>query len=179
MAAATPANVPVTAQGSMATNDAYLVVIGDETYAPGGAIPANGYWYLVVSLIDLSVAVNEVSNSNDSVPASVKTYAGNTDYMLLMMTLALKTDHLPQGPLSAFLRATGSGPLLQRAEQVATALGTGSLGWVSYILAATLDEKDAPGFEEMSFWHDSLMTFQMMPVDVDGSTRYTPVRVGG
>ena len=56
-------------------------------------------------------------------------------------------------------------------------IGTGMVGFISYILAATLDPEDLPGFEEFSYTGFTVMTFALMPVTVDGTTTYTPVQL--
>ncbi len=165
-------NVPLTAMSSTETNGSYQVVIGADDLAPPSR-PENNYWFVVVDLSNLSVVANELSASNDSVPAPVLKFAGNPDYMLVMMTVAVYAGSIPQGSLTEFLQEAGAGTQLRRLEQAISQLGTGVLGPVSYILASTLDTSD--GFEEMSLDGQSVLTLELVPVDVGGQTRYTPV----
>ncbi len=90
--------------------------------------------------------------------------------------MALRTDHVPQGEFYDFLKSAGAGSSLDRAEQINKQLGVDAIGWMSYILAATLNTADAKGFEELSFNNLTIMTFAFMPVTVNGKTTYTPVR---
>lgn len=172
------ANVPVTVTGSYGQNPYGLVAIGKQHYyqGPGTQAPANSYWVLVVDLTSLNVVVNEVYTGTDGVPPGVQPYVDNAQYLLVVTTLALRTDHVPQGDFYGLLRKAGAGPMLSRAEQINEQIGTGYIGWTSYILAATLNPADDKGFEELSFAHFTVMTFELMPVTIDGKTVYTPIR---
>ena len=171
-------NVPVTVLGTWNYPGA-AVVVGTTYYGPSNFQASNVFWYVVIDLTDLNVVVNEIESANDQVPASVQQYAGNPDYLLIFTTVAVSSDRLPTGPLYQFLKATGAGPEIDRAEQIGTALGTGTVSAMSYILAATMNEVDGSGFEEFDFTALTVMTFELMPITVQGKTIYTPIRVGG
>lgn len=169
-------NVPVTVQGTFDYWGAELY-IGDKGYVPQPADAKNAYWFVVVDLESLDVVANEISKADDSVPASVNQYADNPKYLLIVATSGLRSDRVPQGALYTFLKSAGSGPKLEAAEQISEQLGTGTIGNFCYILAATLDPEDLPGFEEFSYTNMRVMTFALMPVTVDGTTTYTPVQL--
>ena len=97
--------------------------------------------------------------------------------MLIAVSLAWRFDQVPQGALYSFLRSTGSGQALERAEQIYAQLGTGYFSNVGYILAATLNPSDGSGIEELSHMGViPIMTFSLMPVTIQGKTTYTPIR---
>ncbi len=171
-------NVPVTVEGSFGQYPYARLVIGGQGYYGPSNAQANSYWFAVVDLSSLDVVVNEVSADGDQIPQNILPYDGNPKYLLILSTLALRTDNVPQGPLYDFLRKAGAGPMLSRAEQINEQLGTGSIGNMSYILAATLNSADDKGFEEFSFTDLTIMTFTLMPVSVGGQTVYTPIQTG-
>jgi hypothetical protein len=75
-------------------------------------------------------------------------------------------------------RGAGAGPVLARAEQIDEQVGP--IGWMGYILAATMNPADAKGFEELCFdGLTTIMTFALMPVTVQGRTVDAPVWTGG
>ena len=170
------ANVPVTVLGTYGYYGAGAV-IGNQWYNPGTSA-VNGCWFLVLNLTNLQVAANVFSKSNNQVPPQVQQYAGNPQYLLILVFVALRNDNLPTGALYSFLQSTGSGPKLARAEQIGAQLGTGYIGGSSYILAATMTTGDNPGFEELSSTSITIMTFQLMPVNVGGLIIYVPVSTG-
>ena len=171
-------HVPVTVQGTLDYPGAYVAIgTQGQGFSPGSNA-TNANWFLVLDLTTLQPVANEVSADSTAVPPSVQQYAGNSQYLLLFVTMALRTDNLPQGTLYQFLQKIGSGYDLARAEQVNEQLGTGTWGNVGYILAATMAEGDTEGFEELSFNYIPLMTFELMPVTIDGKTTYVPIRTG-
>lgn len=174
----TNGNVPVTVEGSYGQYPYARLVIGAKGYYGPSNAQANSYWFVVVDLNSLAVVVNEVHAADDQIPPSVQPYDGNPQYLLILTSLALRTDNVPQGALYDFLKKAGAGPMLSRAEQINEQLGTGSIGQMSYILAATLSPADDKGFEEFSFTDFTIMTFSLMPVTVDGQTTYTPIQTG-
>lgn len=169
-------HVPVTVQGTMEYPGG-MVVIGEQYFDPSSNAQ-NSYWFLVVDLTSLKVVTSTVSAANDQVPPDVQQFAGNPQYLLILTTLVLRTDNLPQGALYQFLQSIGSGPMLARAEQINEQLGTGTIGAMSYILAATMDTGDGKGFEEFSFTDLTILTFELMPVTINGQTIYTPIQTG-
>jgi hypothetical protein len=155
------------------------LVIGDKGYTPDAKADENFYWFVVVDLSDLNVVAQAVSTSNTTIPSEIQPYAGKTGFFLYLIANSQISSNIPQGDLYAFLRATGSGALLRRGEQIIEQLGTGSITRFSYILAATLDEKDLPGFETFSTSGYTVLAMQFVPVEIEGKTTYAPVRIGG
>lgn len=182
--ATSTATVPATALSRYyETNVPSTLVIGNNTYGPtpgeGGLNPdAPFFWYTVVGLRTLNVAVNVISQDETSVPPDVQRYAGNTLYFLFFITNVVNGYNIPQGNLYTFLKAVGSGPQLARAEQMIHQLGTSTISKYSYVLAATMDENDAPGFEMFSNTGYVVLTMQFLPVTVDGKTIYAPIQTG-
>jgi hypothetical protein len=156
------------------------LAIGTQVYVPtGNPNPdMNYFWYVVVDLTNLNVVVNEVLEDETSVPPDVQKYAGNAQYFLFVITNVANGYNIPQGNLYTFLKAIGSGPLLDRGEQIIEQLGTGMITSYSYILAASMAEGDTPGFEMFSTSDYVILTMQFLPVTVDGKTIYAPVQSG-
>jgi hypothetical protein len=155
------------------------LVIGEQSYVPSGQQPnASFIWLVVVDLTNLNVVASDVSTDGTTVPSDVSQYAGNPQYFLYAISNAAWGNVMPQGDLYALLQKIGGGPGLAFLEQVYTQLGTGYLGAFSYILAATMDTSDAPGFEAVSFTELQLLTMGFLPVEVEGQTIYAPVQAG-
>ncbi len=171
---APPGSVPVTVYGSYDSSNAF-VVVGGQTYTPNPPV-ANYYWYLVLDLTNLKAVASLVSSNTTQVPSEIQPYVGNAQYLLIFVTLALKSNHLPQGALYNFLHSTGAGDLLDRAEQIGSQINTGWLSKLSYVLAATMNPADGSGFEDFAYDTFPIMTFELMPVVVGGKTIYTPIR---
>ena len=168
-------SVPVTVMGTMSSQGAAMK-IGTQWVRPNNP-PAGSTWFVVVDLSNLQVAANVVSTSKDQVPPALGPYVGNPGYMLIAASIIWRWDSVPQGALYSFLRSTGSGLALERAEQLYAQLGTGYFTNMGYILAATLNPSDGSGFEELSHMTIiPIMTFYLMPVTVSGQTRYVPIR---
>ena len=170
-----PGSVPVTVMGTV-SNGGAGIRIGKQWVWPGSP-PLNSTWFVVVDLTFLQVVANVVSTSKDQVPPALGPYIGNPGFLLIAVSIAWRWDSVPQGALYSFLQSTGSGAALERAEQMYAQLGTGYFTAMGYILAATMDPADGSGFEEFS--HMSvipIMTFSLMPVTVQGKTKYTPIR---
>ena len=171
--------IPVTVQGSYE----YLPVvamIGDQYYSPQNLPPdqpVNGVWYLIVDLTNLSnIVVNEFTTDTTNVPSNVQQYAGNPQYMLIFATVQLTTGSVPTGGVVSLLQNSGAGVQLARMEQMVEQLGSGSFVYVSYVLAGQMGT--STGFEEYSFLDFTILTFQLLPVTVDGKTTYTPIQFG-
>lgn len=140
--------------------------IGDNWVAPSLAQKYNDpwFWYVVISLKDLSVVANEASESATDVPADILAYQGKPGYFMFFITNSARGYTIPQGGVADFLAKTGAGGQLARMEQLVEQLGTGTLTYYSYILGATTDTGDAPGFESASFWNPCLMAIQFVPI---------------
>ncbi len=135
-------------------------------------------WLVVVSLSDLSVVAQDVSDGQ-SVPDDVASYAGNPGYFLYAISNAAWASQMPQGDLYNLLTAVGAGPKLARLEQIYETIGTGVLGAFSYILAATMTENDEAGFEELSMDNATVLTMGFLKLDVNNETVYVPVQAAG
>jgi hypothetical protein len=155
------------------------LVIGDQSYTPSGQQPnASFMWLVAVDLTNLNVVANDVSTDGATVPSDISQYAGNPQYFLYAVSNSAWANVLPQGDLYALLQKVGAGPGLAYLEQVYAQIGTGFLGTFSYILAATMDESDAPGFEAVSLTELQLLTMGFLPITVDGNTIYAPIQSG-
>jgi hypothetical protein len=152
------------------------LAIGND-HVPGPGMPPNNtyYWYVVVSLKDLSIAVNTLGQET-GLPQSVAAYANNPDYFLFVIGNLLGSSNVPQGDVQAFLQATGAGAGLAALEQIVGQLGTNNVTGFSYILAATMAQQDVPGFESWSITDTSVLTMQFLPVQVNGQWTYSPVQ---
>ena len=122
-------------------------------------------WYVVVNLQDLSVAANECSNSTTEVPQTISAYQGKPGYFLFFIANAARGYSIPQGSLYSFLQNVGSSRQLERLEQSIEQLGTGTILYFTYVLAATTDTADLPGFEMSSQNHYSVLNLQFKPID--------------
>jgi len=150
-----------------------FVAVGSKIELAGD----HGYWMVVVDLLTAKISKSGIAQSNSKIPDFIKPYVGNPDYALFVATSYVGTDSLPQGELATFLRKTGSGRVLRALEQfVSQQYKSGEYAGFSYVLAATLDAGDAPGFEEGSFYHDSWMTVELLETKVAGKTRYILIR---
>ncbi|MEA2572782.1 MAG: hypothetical protein QOH93_80 [Chloroflexia bacterium] len=176
MAFAPAGSVPVTVMGNLGQAFAGIR-IGTQPYIWPNNPPANSTWFVVIDLTYLQVVANVVSTSTNQVPPALGPYIGNPGFLLITTSIGWTFDHVPQGALYSFLRSTGSGMALDRAEQIYAQLGTGYFSSLGYILAATLDPTDGSGFEEFAYMGAiPIMTFSLLPVTVAGKTIYTPIR---
>lgn len=169
-------HVPVTVQGSW-NYPGVTAVIGSNYFGPPQQFN-NGYWFLVVDLTSLKVVADISSTDTTTVPSGLSPYINNSQYLLIFVTQSLTTDHVPQGALYQFLQSVGASYQLARIEQINEQLGTGTFGAVGYILASTMAQDDGIGFEEASFNYIPILTFELMPVTVNGQTIYTPIKTG-
>lgn len=169
-------NVPASALS--ATSSASALAVGaNHVQVPQPS--TTGYWYAVVDLTGgLQLVANEFSEDNSNPPASIAALLGNSAYFLFFIAQNQSAGRLPQGALASFLDKAGSGAQLAALEQTTSLLGTGAFLNVSYILAATLNDQDLPGFEEASLWNPSVLNMQFVPLTVDGKTIYAPVQTG-
>ena len=170
------ANTLATAFSSPESDVQSVLSVGSSyTNAPAGS----GYWYVVLDLSNnLNVVASELSADNNDPPADIVAMLGNPNYFLFFIAQAVFTGSLPQGNLATFLQAAGAGPQLAILEQTIGQLGTGYLTGFSYVLAATLNDQDLPGFEASSFFEPAILNMQFMPIVVDGNTIYAPVEAG-
>jgi len=173
-------NIPVTLQGSMDWTP--LLVVDKQEIAPSkiGSDVVNSFWSVILDLSDPTAAplVNTLSTDNREPPSEVTAFVGKPGYLLCFSFVQVFTSHMAQGNLYQFLRQVGAGTKLDRAEQLVEQTGSNVFGLISYTLAATTLDTDEPGFEALDFYHPALLTFQLMPVDVNGKTTWMPVQPG-
>jgi hypothetical protein len=173
------ANVPATIVSRFYTGTHISsLAIGNTFYPPKADLSTSFYWYTVVDLTNLSVPDVAVSTANDTVPANIAKYLGNSQYFLFFAANMQRSSNIPHGALATFLQQVGSGNALARAEQMINQLGTGNIQLFSYILAATFTTGDLPGFELFSAELSTVLTMQFMPVTVDGKIIYAPIQLG-
>jgi hypothetical protein len=172
--------VPATAYSAWSSSQTLSqVVIGTSNYSPTiGDFSTAAIWLLVIDLTDLSVVANELSTDGSTVPSDVAQYVGNPRYLLYAIGNNAWASVLPQGDLYALLQKVGAGQGLANLEQIFAQIGTGFLNPFTYILAATMDASDAPGFEVMSVTNIQLLTMAFLPITVDGNTSYVPIQSG-
>jgi hypothetical protein len=174
-------NVPLSVQGTLTYPDAVVAIstYGQPFYGlwqqPAGQ---NGYWFMVIDLTSLKQLVSVFSADQNNVPSQVAPYIGQINKLLIFTSVTMGGYQIPQAKLFSTLKAVGAGPLLDRCEQVATQLGTGTFSTLSYILVATMDESGLTGFEQFSLYGPAVETLSLMPTVIDGQTVYTPVPLG-
>ncbi len=168
------ANIPVTFSGGIRGGPELYV--GKKKYF-GPSKGVNQFWWVGLNLNDPAGApvFEDVSSDNTSVPSVVSAQAGNPDVFLCFAFFQVFASHLPTGPLYQFLISIGAGKQLRRLEQIVAQSGSNLLDGAAYNLAATLLENDEPGFEVLDMNSDPIMTFEFMPVDINGKTIYAPV----
>jgi hypothetical protein len=178
-AAAGP-NVPATASSRyFNTWPATTVVVGKNfSWLPGDPDQVC-FWFVVVDMTNnLNVVATAVGTNNSTVPPAIASLAGNPNLYMFVCANVQRSYNLPHGDLYTFLKKAGSGPGLDRLEQIVTQLGTGSVVFFSYVLGATLADNDGVGFEAWSLNHSAILAMQFMPMVVDGKTVYAPIQQG-
>jgi len=172
-----PQNVPATGLSNYVGGwPATALVIGNNSVPFGGTYNVPSYWFVAVDLTDLSIYQNIVSQDPNNVPPAIQALLGNTQYFLFFIANYQSTPNIVQGSLYTFLQAVGAGGELARGEQMIEQLGTGMIRYFSYVLAATCDDTDMPGFEIFNDADYAVLTMQFMPVTVNGQTIYAPVQ---
>jgi hypothetical protein len=177
MSSPTPPTVPATAlsKGPTSSQLSSALVIGSNGIAANFPPDQPFYWWVVVSLKDLSVAVNETDQAG-TVPASVSGLANNPDYFLFLIANNQNGAGVPSGAQYTFLQSTGSGAGLGAIEQMVSQLSANAFGTLTYVLGATMLQQDIPGFESWSYSGDSVLTMQFLPIEINGQWSYTPVQ---
>lgn len=154
-------------------------VLAVGTHPISAPTDAAGYWYVVVDLTNgLAVVASEFSADPDAPPPTIAALLGDSSYFLFFIAQNVPAGSLPRGELERFLDAAGSGSHLATLQQTAAQLGGGAFPAVSYVLAATLNDQDLPGFEESSLWHPAVLNMQFLPLDVGERIVYAPIQVG-
>lgn len=140
--------------------------------------PQRAFWIVVIERATLTVVYNQLQLQSNVAP---NLGSFNTpDYILCVATMGLGLDMTPSGAFFQFLDANGAGRALRRVEQLATQFGCGSLGTYAYALCSVLGNLDQPGFEACNVEGTAsgpYLTVQLMPIQVQGKTVYTPVEL--
>jgi hypothetical protein len=177
--ATTGANVPVTALSRFAPQTYATTALAIGTNRPnwynlGKSSDDYFWWLVVVDLANLNVVAN-VLGDGVNVPSDVQQYVGNPRYFLFCISNCEQGFQIPYGAFYTMLQQIGGGQQLARLEQVYGQLKSGIIHYYSYILAATMDTADYPGFEALSFTDATVLAMQFMPVTVGGQTTYAPI----
>ncbi len=166
--------VPLTIQTPLNKGySAYIVIGNQELYiAPD---KSNLYWMVILNNSDLKVEANFTFSDNSKVPPELSPYLNNPDYIMILSTVRLHSDNLPQSAFHAFLVSEGAGRQLNRAEQIFEAFNCGTWGVMSYALVAVLGA-DSTGYEFFNLMDPVLIsTLQFEAITINGKTTYTPV----
>ncbi|HSI61750.1 MAG TPA: hypothetical protein VLE43_01490 [Candidatus Saccharimonadia bacterium] len=169
-----PANIPFTVKSPRNTNGQAVVAVGNSRYVPN-PYTNSSFWFLVVDRTTLQVVQNITQQSNTDVPPVLAQY-DDSRYLLIVATVSLGTLRVPQGPLYAYLVANGGGVALKRIEQISSQLNCGEIATVGYCLVDILGETSSLGFELSAYdGMGPVMTLQLMPIDISGTTYWTPI----
>jgi hypothetical protein len=171
-------NVPVSALSSFVGARPYPALCIGKTFVQyNGSQNVGSYWWVAVDLTNLNVVQNIVNQDGLHVPPAIQQLLGNTQYFLFFITAWQSTMNLMGGAVYAFLQQVGAGPQLARAEQLIGQIGTSAILNFSYVLAATFDANDVPGYEAFDTQGYSPLTMQFMPITINGKTIYVPVNL--
>ena len=174
--ATAPQNVPVSVLSNFTNQYPITALVIGQNYVqfnfPNNA-PA--YWFVAVDLTNLSVVQNIVSKDPTAVPPAIQALLGNPQYFLFFVSNWQSTMNMITGPQYTFLKQVGASVQLDRGEQIIEQLGTGTLLNFSYVLGATFDNNDTPGYELFSTFNYTVLAMQFMPITVNGQTIYAPV----
>jgi hypothetical protein len=132
------------------------------------------WWLVVVDLTNLQPVAN-VLGDGVNVPPAVQQYYNNPRYFLYCISNCQTGAQIPFGAFYQFLQQVGSGPGLAQLEQVYRQFSSGIIHYYSYILAATMDTTDYPGFESLSFTGPATLAMAFMPYIVNNQQVYVPI----
>ena len=175
-------SLPMTVAAPLKASLPIKTVIGGhpdrKSFSPNNIVP-NSYWFLAINRYTLNADYNQVQTSNDAAPQGIAPY-DNTDYMLVVATYALGTDHLPQGPLYEFLIDNGANRQLRQLEQINSALSCGTIGHMAYALVGVLGPgpSSLPGIEASSILQaesaGTVLTCTLIGTKIDDKVIYSP-----
>jgi hypothetical protein len=173
------ANVPVTAMSNFVPQGPgwTALVIGTERPNWSNLNVNNNtpfWWLVVVDLTNLNVVANVIADGVN-VPSAVQPYVNNPQYFVFCISNCQTGAQIPYGAFYSFLQQVGGGPELARLEQVYNQLSSGIIANYSYVLAASMDTTDYPGFETLSFAEPTVLAMQFQPITVGGNTTYAPI----
>lgn len=173
-------SVPLTIQAvnnSQELGNSAIVIGSDYMKIPSSEI--GQYWFVVVDRTNLKVVANFTTTDNSSVPSQLSPYLNNTQYCLILTTFQLGVAHLPTGNLYNFLISEGADVALKRGEQLYEALNCAFLVNFAYTFVAVFGDDGGQSFEGIEEQLPGLLTtLQFVPVDVAGTTYYTPAAIG-
>lgn len=169
------ANIPLMLAGGI--GGGLELVVGTKDYSQPHK--SNTFWWVVLDLANPTGAplVNELSGSNSTVPSDVLAQAQEPNRLLCFSFNNVFASNIPTGDLYSFLIKAGASTQLRRIEQIVEQSGSNYLDVVSYNLVTPLTSEEEPGFEGMDIHHDVIITCELMPIDCNGKTIYTPVRL--
>ena len=179
MSAALP--VPLTVVSSLGNQYFWgQIAIGKNilTQQPSAA----AFWFVVIDRTTLQVVYNQTQPASDCSTVPDLSAWNDTNHILIVNTLGVGLNNPPQGALFQFIDQNGGGRELRRVEQVGLQLNCGSLGTYSYALVGVLGNLDLPGFEASQISQPAvgpILTLQLLPMDVNGQTVYTPSELSG
>ena len=168
--------VPLTIQTPLHDGySAYIVIGSEELYE--GPTKSNLYWIVVVNNNNLKVEANFTFSNNAEVPSELSPYLNDPTYTMILSTVRLNSNNLPQGAFHAFLVSEGAGRELARMEQIFEAFNCGTWGVMSYNFVAVLGSNPV-GYEFFNLMDPVLIsTLQFEAVEVENKTTYAPVLV--
>lgn len=177
-----PAIVPLTVVSSQNTTFWPTVAIGTNALQPLATMAGN-YWFVVVDRTTLQVVANAYSADPSAVPSSVESYAGNSQFLLILLTWGVTVNNVPQGALYEFLESAGASSELARLEQINLQLSCGVFGAMSYVLVGQMGSGSDGGFELSSLAQNealgAVLTLQLLPTVIDGVIYYSPIEIAG
>ena len=172
-----PVTVPATAMSKFAPQTNFttaLKVANNSTWWQNS--PDTPFWWLVVIDLFNLQAVANVMGDGVNVPSAVQQYNNNPRYFLYCISNCQTGAQIPYGAFYTFLQQVGGGPGLAQLEQVYRQLTSGVIKNYSYILAATMDNTDFPGYEAVSFAGPTVLAMQFMPTIVNNQQMYVPIK---
>lgn len=169
-------NLPLTLAGGYGSSIVELYV--DQTTYSASRVD-DTFWFVVLDLTNPSgKALCEIEwKSNTTVPQEVVALSEKDNTLLCFSFINVFANHMPAGDLYQFLIQVGAGRQLRRIEQIVEQSGSNFLDVASYQLVATLDSNDEPGFEDLNWTNNAILTCELMPVEVAGHVVYSPVQL--
>lgn len=168
-------NVPLTIQAGISPNYGSQIVIGSKSVTPP-KFGSNMYWALILDRTNLAVKENFTFTSNNMVPPQVTPYIEGSKYIMILTTMGLSTQNLPQGAFYDFLIESGAGAALKRIEQIFEALNCGTWGQAGYTFVTVLDkDPSTSGFDFSDIYEYALVsTLQFIPFQIGPNVLYSP-----
>ncbi|MBZ0114969.1 MAG: hypothetical protein K8J08_21085 [Thermoanaerobaculia bacterium] len=173
--------IPMTVVAPLASNYSIVVSIAGK-WIPTPKGEANSYWILVIDRSSLETKYNVLWTDPDKAPP-IPSDLDDPQYMLVVLTWALKTPNVPSGAFYDFLVDNGAGAGLKTIVQANTQIGCGTFVAVAYALVGQLG-KGRPtsylGIEGSIVIGESAGLFlplELVPAEIDGTVTYTPSRL--